>query len=187
MPHPLAPLRLCRSRASARPALRLFLFQFLVSIFLYAFVKRTRSSQKTSRIKGSMVRIKYKVVGGRQGDQSYHHGSFPPITVLQDEMREHISPSRPARTAITATFAVDILTPIPPSHRDQQASRIERLPLPRTRLCGGGRRARYTHRAQRPSEGTRPATHTGETARLRVWRHVMSRHRMERATQQRSS
>ncbi len=92
MPHPLAPLRLCRSRASARPALRLFLFQFLVSIFLYAFVKRTRSSQKTSRIKGSMVRIKYKVVGGRQGDQSYHHGSFPPITVLQDEMREHIAP-----------------------------------------------------------------------------------------------
>ena len=39
-----------------------------------------------------MVRIKYKVVGGWQGDHSYHHRLFPPITVLQDVMREHIAP-----------------------------------------------------------------------------------------------
>src|SRR6266852_9223372 len=47
----------------------LSLFYFLVSIFLYAFVKRTRTSQKISKISGSTVRIKYKVVLNKAGDR----------------------------------------------------------------------------------------------------------------------
>jgi hypothetical protein len=45
----------------------LSLFQFLFPS--YAFVKRTRTSQKISKISGSMLRIKYKVVLNKAGDR----------------------------------------------------------------------------------------------------------------------
>src|SRR5260370_25082161 len=38
---------------------------------LYAFVKRTRTSQKISKISGSMVRTKYKVVLNKAGDRYF--------------------------------------------------------------------------------------------------------------------
>ena len=43
---------------------------------LYAFVRRTRTSQKISKISGSTVRTKYKVVLNKAGD-----GYFPSPTV----------------------------------------------------------------------------------------------------------
>src|SRR6266403_1590863 len=38
---------------------------------LYAFVKRTRTSQKISKISGSWVRTKYKVVLNKAGDRYF--------------------------------------------------------------------------------------------------------------------
>ena len=38
---------------------------------LYAFVKRTRTSQKISKISGSRVRTKYKVVLNKAGDRYF--------------------------------------------------------------------------------------------------------------------
>src|SRR5438309_10520997 len=38
---------------------------------LYAFMKRTRTSQKISKTSGSMVRIKYKVVLNKAGDRYF--------------------------------------------------------------------------------------------------------------------
>src|ERR1700723_3609305 len=43
----------------------------IIDFALYAFVKRTRTSQKISKINGSMVRIRYKVVLNKAGDRYF--------------------------------------------------------------------------------------------------------------------
>src|SRR5467141_2174019 len=48
---------------------------------LYAFVKRTRTSQKISKISGSMLRIKYKVVLNKAGDR------YSPMPTAESNLR----------------------------------------------------------------------------------------------------
>src|SRR3989442_4276687 len=60
-PHGFQGAGLCSTNRAGLPG--------IIDFPLYAFVKRTRTSQKISKISGSMVRIKYKVVLNKAGDR----------------------------------------------------------------------------------------------------------------------
>src|ERR1700756_3495150 len=73
---------------------------------LYAFVKRTRTSQKISKISGRMVRTKYKVVLNKAGDRY-----FPSPTVESNLSGRFEPPKKKDPAAINRFFVLRRVKP----------------------------------------------------------------------------